>query len=65
MLTEGMRGGRRAVDAAWGLEGTKVGFSATPLEREDLLADTINGTDLKGRLELQIEPNRCLLRYGD
>ncbi len=50
---------RRAVDAAWGLEGTRVGFSATPLEREDLLADTINGTDLKGRLELQIEPNRC------
>ncbi len=64
MLTEGTRRGRRvvkrrAVDAAWGLEGTKVGFSATPLEREDLLADTINGTDLKGRLELQIEPNRC------
>ncbi len=38
-----------AVDAAWGLEGARVGFSGTPLEREDLLADTTNGADLKGR----------------
>ncbi len=36
-----------AVDVAWELEGTRVGFSATLPEREDLLADTINGVDLK------------------
>ncbi len=32
-----------AVDAAWVLERVRVGFSATPPERGDLLADKING----------------------
>ncbi len=41
---------RWVVDAAArGLEGAKVGFSATPREQEDLLADTANGADLKRR----------------
>ncbi len=53
------------VDASWGMEGAKVGFSATPREQEDLLADTANGADLKGRLELILEPARSLLQYGD
>ncbi len=30
---------------AWGLEGTRVGFSATSREREERLADTTNGAD--------------------
>ncbi len=38
-------GGRRGV----GTGGAMAGLSTTHLEREDLLADTINGEDLKGR----------------
>ncbi len=38
-------GGRRGV----GLEGARVGFSAMPLEREDLLVDATKGAVLKGR----------------
>ncbi len=33
------------VDAAWGWSGERVGFSATPLGREGLLTETINGAD--------------------
>ncbi len=37
------------VDAAWGWSGERVGFSVTPLGREGLLTETVNGEDLKGR----------------
>ncbi len=38
--------GRRSVGE---VEGTRVNFSATSLGRDDRLADSTNGTDLKGR----------------
>ncbi len=39
----------RAVTRRGEWSGERVGFSATPLGREGLLVDTVNGADLKGR----------------
>ncbi len=44
------------------LEETRVDVSPTPLRRDDLLADSTNGVDLKGRWELVTGPTRPL--YG-
>ncbi len=38
------RAARRVGDVVWGLVGARVGFSVTPLGRDD----SINGVDLKG-----------------